>query len=285
MPPGTSARSPGSCVRSGVYRSRSSSTPEWADREAQQIHSPALSFLGTSTPDELFQALQGEAIDNGLLNRFLVLRSDMRVRDMRAANARPGRCRPTSPCQCRQLYRWHGTDAELIDIKRPVEQQFTQLPWAGKPAEKEYLDFARMVDDRIDQDPALRPFLARAAETAIRLATIRAAGRGFRTATVTVEDVHWGTGIAWTAGQQLCLGAQGVTPVTERGKWVERLISYVRARNLTGDPATVRTFQQHIRCRLKAADVREMVTQLIQIGQLQRKPMELWSSSQNHQRG
>ena len=30
------------------------STPEWADRVAQQVHSPALSFLGTSTPDELF---------------------------------------------------------------------------------------------------------------------------------------------------------------------------------------------------------------------------------------
>ena len=81
--------------------------------------------------------------------------------------------------KCRRLYRWHGTDVELIDIKRPVEQQVTQLPWASELAEKEYLDFARMVDDRIDQDPALRPFFARAAETAIRLATIRAAGRGF----------------------------------------------------------------------------------------------------------
>jgi hypothetical protein len=34
----------------------------------------------------------------------------------------------------------------------------------------------------------------------------------------------------------------------------------------------VRTFQQHIRCRLKAADVREMIAQLIQIGQLQQQP-------------
>ena len=174
--------------------------------------------------------------------------------------------------QCRQLYRWHGTAAELIDIKRPVEQQVTQLPWAGKPAEKEYLDFARMVDDRIDQDPALRPFLARAAETAIRLATIRAAGCGFRAATVTVEDVHWGAGIAWIAGQQLYIGAQSVTPTTERGKWIERLINHVRARSLSGDPATVRTFQQHIRCKLKAAEVQEMVAQLIQIGHLQRQP-------------
>ena len=168
--------------------------------------------------------------------------------------------------RCRQLYRWYGTDAELIDIKRPVEQQVTHLPWAGEAAEKEYLDFARMVDDRIDQDPALRPFLARAAETSIRLATIRAAGRDFCDAAVTVEDVHWGAGIAWNAGLQLYLGARGVTPMTERGKWIERLINYVRARNLIGKPATVRTFQQHIRCKLKAAEVREMVAQLVQIG-------------------
>jgi hypothetical protein len=128
-----------------------------------------------------------------------------------------------------------------------------------------------MIDDHIDQDSALRPFLARAAETAIRLATIRAAGCGFRAATVTVEDVHWGTGIAWIAGKQLYLGAQGVTPATERGKWIERLLNYVRARNLIGKPATVRGFQQHIRCKLKAAEVREMVAQLVQIGQLQQQ--------------
>jgi hypothetical protein len=47
-----------------------------------------------------------------------------------------------------------------------------------------------------------------------------------------------------------------------------RLLSYVRGRNLAGKPATVRTFQQHIHCKLKAAEVREMVAQLIQIGQL-----------------
>jgi hypothetical protein len=246
------------------------STPEWADRETVQVHSPALSFLGSSTPDELFQALQGEAIENGLLNRFLVLRSDIRVRDAKPQTL-PGQVPAKLAAKCRRLYRWYGTVAELIDIKRPVEQQVTHLAWAGEPAEKEYLDFSRMVDDRIDQDPALRPFLARAAETSIRLATIRAAGRDFCDAAITNEDVHWGAGIAWNAGQQLYLGAQGVTPATERGKWIERLINYVRARNLIGKSATVRTFQQHIQCKLKAAEVREMVAQLVQIGHLQQQ--------------
>ena len=247
------------------------STPEWADRTAQQVHSPALSLFGTSTPDELFQALQGEAIDNGLLNRFLVLRSQLRARDTQS-QLPPGQVPADLALKCRQLYRWHGTAAELIDLKRPVEQQVTQLPWANKAAEKEYLDFTRMVDDRIDQDPALRPFFARTAETAIRLATIRAAGYRFRTATVTLEDVHWGAGIAWTTGQQLCFGAQTVTPVTERNKWVDRLINCVRARSLLGKSATVRTFQQHIRCGLRAKEIREIIAEMVQTDQLQQQP-------------
>ena len=53
-------------------------------------------------------------------------------------------------------------------------------------------------------------------------------------------------------------------------QWIQ--IGYVRARNLASRPATVRTFQQHIHCRLKAAEVREMITQLIQVGQLQQQP-------------
>src|SRR5262249_10426349 len=152
--------------------------PEWANRETQQVHTPGLSIFGTSTADELFQALQGESIDNGLLNRFLVLNSRLRTKDTPPCLL-PGQMPTDLAMKCRQLYRWHGTAEELIDIKRPVEQRVTQLPWANKAAEKEYLDLARMVDDRIDQDPALRPFLARAAETAIRLATIRAAGHRF----------------------------------------------------------------------------------------------------------
>jgi hypothetical protein len=57
--------------------------------------------------------------------------------------------------------------------------------------------------------------------------------------------------------------------MTDRGDWIKRLRGYVRSRNMTGKPANIRTFQQHIRCKLKAAEVRDMVAQLIQIGELE----------------
>jgi hypothetical protein len=42
---------------------------------------PAMSILGLSTPDEFTAALQGESIDNGLLNRFLALPSTVRIEE------------------------------------------------------------------------------------------------------------------------------------------------------------------------------------------------------------
>jgi hypothetical protein len=174
--------------------------------------------------------------------------------------------------KCQQLYHWCGTDAELIDIGRLVPQQVTQLPWADETAEQQYLDFAHTIDDRIDQDPTLYPFFARTVETAIRLATIRAAGQGFREAKIALEDIRWGTSIAEISARQAYLGAQGVVPTNERSRWIDRLLNFVRARNLDGKPANVRSFQQHIRCALKAVEVRDMIAQLVQTQYLEQQP-------------
>src|SRR5262245_14401103 len=241
--------------------------PEWASREAQQVHTPALSIFGTSTADELFQALQGESIDNGLLSRFLVLNSRLRTKDTPPQLTKE--VPPELADRCRGLYRWYGTDVELIDIKRPVEQLVTQLPSASKAAEKEYLEFA---DDRIDQDPALRPFLTRAAETAIRLATIRAAGVGYQSAVVAVDDVYWGAGIAWLTGQQLYAGTQTAVPETERSRWIKRILDRIRAGNFKKKKVNVRYLQQRLGRYLKAKEIKEIVAEMIGLDLLRQEP-------------
>ena len=235
--------------------------PEWASRETLQIHSPGLSFFGTSTPDELFQALQGEAIENGLLNRFLVLSSKLRTKDSAPALSRE--VPPELANKCRALYQWYGTDVELINIKRPVEQELTQLPWANTAAEKEYLDFAHMIDDRIDQDPALRPFFARAAETGIRLATIRAAGDRLQTASVNVDDVYWGCGITWIACQRLYASMLDVTPETERGRNIRRILNRIRYGKLNKETTNIRYIQQGVGRSLKSREIKELVADML----------------------
>ena len=240
-------------------------TPEWADRPPQHIHSPALSIYGTSTPDELLRTLQGEAIENGFLSRFLVLQSQLRADDREPLQSR--REVPESlAAGCRRLYRWHGDDIELLDIKRPVEQRVTRLPWASPAAEQEFMDFIRMVDGYMNLQSYLQSYFVRITETAIRLATIRAAGRSFRSAKISTEDVRWGAGIAWQAGQQLATGARNLGLDTERGRQITHFYNHVQDCNRAGKIATVRAYMRKISCALKATEIKDMVKQMCEAG-------------------
>ena len=169
---------------------------------------------------------------------------------------------------CRRLYRWQGDDIELIDIKRPVEQRVTYLPWASPQAEQEFTDFTRMVDDYVEQQSHLHPYLMRAAETAIRLATIRAAGRSFQSAKVNIDDMRWGAGIAWQASYRLAMAARALAEDTEYGRRCGKLTDYVRDCETSGQPATVRSYMRNRGRGLKAKDVKEMVSHLIEVGLL-----------------
>jgi hypothetical protein len=64
-----------------------------------------------------------------------------------------------------------------------------------------YADFERVHEDYMDAHPDLKPYIARAGEIAIRLATIRAAGRWGPDAGIDLSDMEWGAGISWTAGR------------------------------------------------------------------------------------
>src|SRR5690606_23499831 len=56
-------------------------TPEWAGRPAKMIYAPAMSIYGVSTAEEFYSALEGGDVVNGVLNRFLVLNTTVRVSD------------------------------------------------------------------------------------------------------------------------------------------------------------------------------------------------------------
>ena len=68
--------------------------PAWATRRTSLVRCPAISILGVSTPDEFYSALQGDSINNGFLNRFLTLQSNVRATGRRAD--RPGCAGPAA---------------------------------------------------------------------------------------------------------------------------------------------------------------------------------------------
>jgi Bifunctional DNA primase/polymerase, N-terminal/Protein of unknown function (DUF3987) len=236
-------------------------TPEWASREMKIIQSPAISILGLSTSEEFHGALQGEHVANGFLNRFLVLNSDVRAA-ARERKLEPGKVPSQLRAKLQQLYFWSGPES-LLQIDNPEAAYVPDmLPWASQPAAASYDDFERMRDEYMDEKPSFKPYIARAGEIAIRLATIRAAGRLGRRASIDRDDIEWGIGVAWTAGLVLANTAMDYTPESERRTWGDKIRELIGRRG----PLKVRDIQQHIRSALRSAEIKDILAQSVEAG-------------------
>src|SRR5262245_10474912 len=239
-------------------------TPAWAQREMQLISCPALSIFGVSTPEEFHAALQGESAVNGFLNRFLALGSNLRVVD-RDPESDPSRVPSTLSNALQALYLWSGPEC-LIQIGNPSAKiQPDVLPWSSQEANDCYTEFTRVVEAHVDEHQGSGDYLARCAETAVRLATIRAAGRSGRGARVDLSDIEWGVGVAWTAGQALAEAAQDFLPQNERGEMTEKILAYVRRKH----PVKPRDIQQFLKGRLRSKDVKDILSQLVEAGEVE----------------
>jgi hypothetical protein len=241
-------------------------SPAWATRRMSIILCPALSILGVSTPDEFFNALQGDSVKNGLVNRFLVLQSKIQA----AANTNP--IDPNVPNSLREalctLYVWSGPES-LLQINDPaVEYEPDVLPWASEQAAKYYVDFDEYIRKYLADHPDAEAYLVRVAEIALRLATIRAAGRWHRGAKIDVSDMIWATELSWQAAQATADAVINQVPQTDRGEFAERLLEMIRRRS----SVTVRDIQMYIRGRLRSAEIKDIVKQLIEAGDLEHTP-------------
>jgi hypothetical protein len=234
-------------------------TPAWAARRMGLISCPAISILGVSTPDEFYGALQGDSVNNGFLNRFLALQSNIRAVDATPANpAVPARLREA----LRALYLWSGP-ASLMQISDPkVEYPPDVLPWANDAAADVYQDLVRGVELYTDEQIGAEPYIARCAEIAIRLATVRAAGRWAVGAAIDASDMTWGAELAWKAGQAMADAVVDQMPQTDRGEFADKLLAIIRRRRRV----KVRDIQRAMHARLRTAEIKDIVRQLIEAG-------------------
>jgi hypothetical protein len=246
----------------------------WATRKSTAFSCPALSILGVSTPDEFYGALQGDSVGNGFLNRFLTLVSEARAIETSPA-LDPGTVPSALAEELHRLYLWSGPESLLQIRNHEAVIAPDQLPWAGgRPGgqvEGCYKDFTAMLKARMEDNPAIEPYLARCGETSIRLATIRAAGRWGYGASVDLSDMEWGVGIAWTAGQDLAAKAIDYLPDNDRSEMAGKIMALIR-RRATDDaprPTKPRDIQMFIRGRLKSAEIKDIIGQLVEAGEVE----------------
>jgi Bifunctional DNA primase/polymerase, N-terminal/Protein of unknown function (DUF3987) len=237
-------------------------TPAWATKRMSLISCPAVSILGVSTPDEFYSALQGDSVKNGLVNRFLVLQSNVQARDTNPTV--PGVPAALQEALC-ALYLWSGPES-LMQINNPsVTYRPDVLPWASDQAAKCYADFGEHVRAYVANNPRDEPYLARVVENAVRLATIRAAGRWGYGAQVDASDFEWSAGLAWATAQATVDAIVSQVPETERGVFAEKLLEIIRRRG----SVTARDIQMSIRGRLRSMEIKDIIRQLIEGGEVE----------------
>lgn len=176
--------------------------PGWAGQDMEPIWSPALSILGASTHDDFFKAIEAGDTDNGFLNRWLLF----------STQDRPAVQKPT---------------ADLFEVPAPIVDGMLAIYKGGNPLmnatmhhgrcdrpdvvaqwsdgddgdlNREYLAWAESLDEASDAES----FFARAAEQAIRLATIRAIGCDAGHPVIDRECFTWAKEVSlWCANRML----------------------------------------------------------------------------------
>jgi hypothetical protein len=226
----------------------STQTPEWAGKPAETIYSPAISIYGVSTPTEFFEALQASDLTNGFLNRFLVISSGVRAPEA-TPQLDPRRVPNDLASRLQALFFWRGSlmtcDTHThADANREPDTR----PWASQAAEDLYMDFARSVEKKIENEPSLESFIARSAEIAVRLATIRAVGRWGYDAKVDVEDIRWGATLAAASGEKLISDVpDNMIVELSHGQIFNKVLGIIKARRRVSKRHIFRSLQGSLR--------------------------------------
>lgn len=241
-------------------------TPEWAGRASAVINAPAISIYGLSTPDEFYEALQGEDVTNGFLNRFLILPSGVRAGD-KTPEKPVGAVPEKLQLALHELYNWSGSPLGTARLNDPsLDPDPDVLPWASDAALAVYTDLVRTVETEMDENPALEPFIARTAEMAVRLATICAAGRWARGAAVDADDMAWGRDIALASARMVASDAMSKMVVElTHGRMAVRAIDAITKR---GGRISRRDLLRALGHGVRVRDVDDMMKGLTESGRI-----------------
>ena len=233
-----------------------------ADYADTHIHCPAMSIFGTSTDAEFWSVLQGSEVENGFFSRFLVLSSNHQAPEQDPLGD-PFEVPAGLSAQLGELYYWGGGPLTTARLSDP-SVHFTPhvLPWADDRARDCYRELTQWVERELDNDMSKQAYLGRIAEMAVRLATIRAAGRAGPAAQVDLSDMEWGAAVAGTAITSMIERTKNTLAPTVRGEFTDKLIEIVRQHGTI----TRRKLQQRIRGRYRTQEINDMLTQAVEAG-------------------
>lgn len=180
-------------------------TSRRAQSSAREIHSPCFSIFGVSTTETFYNSVGIAAVENGLLNRFLLIKA--------AKRSAPVDVDPDTLMKTPR----HITDA-ILSLLPPSGGNLVMgaaafgdqgqpkplvVPWASDEVRASYMAMENEILAMMDANPEVAPYLGRTAEMSVRLATVYAVSRFGRDAMVTKEALQWGRMVATQSAQAM----------------------------------------------------------------------------------
>jgi hypothetical protein len=245
-----------------------------ANADAVTLYAPALTIFGVSTAGELFDNLTKADISNGLLNRFLILKNETRP-----SASTPKTMRHEIPDSIVDKLR--AIKVRLGDL---ADSQFSgtgttrltaephHVPWASEEAEQAYQAIRVRVAAAMEADPRQEMYLARSAEMAVRIATVRAVGINPQAPAVTVDDLAWAEALVMQSVAQMFEEADEKVAENDRERYSKRVIRYlerVRKGESRKVAKTKRDIHGHIGTTVAVKYLTEILDGLISVGAIE----------------
>lgn len=240
-------------------------TTERAGEKFKLLFSPAMTIYGTSTAEELYDAISDQDTRNGLLNRFLILQNEVRPARVEAAADR------------------NEVPAEIVEGLREVYWRLGELgaapyhgqgdnecatpqivPWRDEYAELTFKELVADIAARMDKEPEHEKFLVRTAEMAVRMATIRAIGVDPRDPRVTQEDMAWGATVALNSANVMIEGARDRISETVWQSSLNHVVRIIKNKK----QCKVSDIQSALNGKIKSREIKEILSDLVEAGRV-----------------
>lgn len=248
-------------------------TPEWAQKHSETIYSPAISLYGASTPEQFYSSMEGASLEDGTLNRFLLLNG----------RGRPEEVDPAYDASIvpdvivddlRRIYMRSGEMAMTYRNDPLTDPAATghvrQLPWCPDGAHAAYKAFSAKVEKIMRADPERGAFYARTAEMALRIATIVAIGR-LDDEQVRKSDLEYGIALATQSAELMVTGAADYMSDNENQANAQKVIRCIKAR---GGRVLYRDLLRSLQNSIKALDLKHLLGSMCEAGQLEKQEVK-----------
>jgi hypothetical protein len=248
-------------------------TPEWAQKASETIFAPAMTLYGASTPEQFYSAMEGASLEDGTLNRFLLLTGRSKANEV-DPQLDATKVPASIADRLKAIYRSSGDMATTYrndPHTDPAAQEAVKvLKWSHDGSHDRYRAFSAEIEAVIDGSPDLAPFYARVPEMALRIATIVSVGRHEDEA-VRSSDLEFGIAVSRLSAGLMAQGAADYMADNENQANAQKVMRIVKAR---GGRVRYRDLMRAIQNTIKARDLRDLLAAMCDSGEIERQAVK-----------